>query len=139
MNDLNNEGLAVGLSVAGRGFDAEARPVLWDAEGQATALENGNYPSSGQKVRAINDKGNMVGVLNGRGNVVWLDLVPMGLEYAVQANDINNADQVAGNSYGAGGSGTRATIWNDLQASLLGGEPAGWIFPRFLLLAGHMV
>ncbi len=62
VRSINNLGLTAGSSIAGGAFEAEARPVFWDANGVATQLENSSNPSlTNQTIFVINDQGNMAG------------------------------------------------------------------------------
>jgi len=126
VRDINIHGVSVGDSISGTAFDAEQQPVFWDPMGNATILDFDPYPAVDyQTIRAINDAGLMVGVTDNKGAVVWVDQVSTQIPNAGGVYDINNANQIIGTAKGLT-SERRAAIWNDLQVSLLGGEPSGF-------------
>ena len=123
VRDINNHGFSVGDSIAGRAFDAEQQAVFWYPDGNGAILDFDNYPRVDyQTARAINDAGLMVGQTDNKGSVVWIDQISTKLPNAGRVFDINNANQIVGNASGLYYK-QRAAIWNDLQVSLLGGEP----------------
>jgi uncharacterized repeat protein (TIGR01451 family) len=119
-NDINASGDVVGSADYNWAF----RAVLWPADGSAPVrLDNSNeFDETNSSANAINDQGDIVG--NFKGATLWVNQQPTKLSPGGVVSDINNNGLIVGRS-NALTPENRAVVWDNLNISLLGGEPAG--------------